>query len=299
MSKLQLAIRIPWSGRIDRADVLEIARIADDAGYHSGWVGDHVVYPMSTESRNPSVPGDGRYPESVMAAPTHEAFTSLAFVAAATERLQLGVGCCVLPQRQPLVVAKQAATIDRLSGGRMILGVVAGWLEEEFDALDAPHARRGARMEEGIRLIRECYESEHPAHEGDNWQFPPLRFEPKPERNPFPIWLGGHSMLSLRRAVELGDGWCGSVQAADDARHHAETLRALRADSPRRDIPFTVFVSVPHVPGDPEFDLSGTKLRDVMDAHEDAGVDVLLLDDRTGDSGEIVKLAQLGAVTLR
>jgi len=299
VSTLELAIRLPWCGDIRRADIFQIGRIADEAGFHSGWVGDHIVYPMSTESRNPSVPGDGKYPEAVMQAPTYEALTVLAFAAAATTRLRLGIGCCVLPQRQPLVVAKQAVTIDQLSEGRMILGVVGGWLEEEFAALDAAFERRGARLEHGVRLIRECFEAQHPEWPGPHWQFPPLRFEPKPVQVPLPIWFGGHSVAAMRRAAELGDGWCGSVQSPVHARRFAETLRELRAGSPRREIPFTVMVSVPHIPGDPDSDLRGSRLHDVIGDYADAGVDVLMLDERTRTSRAVVELAELGAGALQ
>jgi probable F420-dependent oxidoreductase len=291
-------MRIPFCGEIRQGDILELGAIMDEAGFHSGWVGDHIVYPLLTSSLNASVEG-GRYPAEIMAMPTYEAFNLLAFTAAATTRTKIGLGCCVLPQRHPVLVAKEVATIDQLSNGRMILGVVGGWLEEEFEALDAPFAQRRARLEEGVALMRHCWEVEHPSWNGDQWQFPPLQFQPKPQQRPMPVWFGGRSPQALRRAAQIGDGWCGSGHLLpDDATSFARRLRRYRDEGPRQALPFTVMSSYFDDPRDGRNRLTRIRLCDLIAQYQTAGVDVLLLDSVVKDARAVIALAELAADTL-
>jgi probable F420-dependent oxidoreductase len=231
--------------------------------------------------------------------PTYEALTLLAYTAAATNRLKLGIGCCVLPQRHPLLVAKEVASIDQLSGGRMIFGVVGGWLEEEFDALGAPFDRRRGRLEEGVALMRHCWEAEHPSWEGHEWRFPPVQFQPKPLQQPLPVWFGGRSARSLRRAAEVGDGWCGSGHLLpDQLAGFVEALGRHRAEGPRRDLPLTIMTSYFDDPRDRQARLTSTKLRDLMAEYEAAGADVLLLDSTVKDARAVIGLAELAATVV-
>lgn len=184
---------------------LAIARHAEAAGYESLWAVQHVVVPVEHESRYPysesgTIPGG-----PFVAVP--EPLVWLAFVAAATTRIRLATGVLVLPQQHPLVVAKQAATLDRLSGGRLTLGVGAGWLREEFDAVGAIFEGRGPRLDEAIGVMRRAWTDRLAASAGPAYRHVPLAVEPKPIQATIPIVVGGHSVPAARRAGRLGDGF--------------------------------------------------------------------------------------------
>ena len=173
--------------------VLDIAIAAEALGFDSLWVGERVFYPGKAP---PDAPID------------FEPLTVLSYVAARTSRIRLGTSTLILPYRHPLLVAKAVATLDQLSGGRVILGVAAGWLEAEFAALGVPFGDRGAICDEYIAALRELWTGDEPRFEGRFCSFGPLTFSPRPVQQPHPpIWIAGDSDRALRRAVELGDGW--------------------------------------------------------------------------------------------
>jgi probable F420-dependent oxidoreductase len=184
-----------------------MARALEAAGFDSLWVADHVVLPRSIDSHYPFA-ADGRatWPSD---SPYVEALIALALAASVTERATLGTAVLVLPLRSPVMFAKQAASIDTASGGRLRLGVGAGWLKEEFDALNVPFADRGARTEEWIEIARDCWTATPAAHESERYSLPPnVLMVPPPER-PIPFLMGGHSPVALERAGRLTDGWLG------------------------------------------------------------------------------------------
>jgi len=196
---------------------------AEELGFDSVWVSDHVVIPERMESTYP-YGGPGTFTPATVGN-CFEAITTLAFLAGRTSRIQLGVSVLVVPQRPPLLSAKQWATLDALAGGRTILGVGTGWLREEFVALGAEtFAQRGTALDEAIRIFRTTWSQPSPvSFEGEVYRFASLHADPKPDRagGP-PIWIGGHGRRALRRAAELGDGWQG-------VRMGFEELRAVRA----------------------------------------------------------------------
>jgi probable F420-dependent oxidoreductase len=204
----------PWTS----ADTIAMlgARV-EELGFDSVWVSDHVVIPERIESVYPYGPPGSFTPSN--RGNFFEPLTVLAYLAGRTRLVQLGVSVLVVPQRQPLVAAKQWATLDTLSGGRTILGVGAGWMREEFAALGADtFERRGAALDEAIRLFRAIWSRPGPASfDGQVYRFPPIRAEPRPLRTGGPpIWIGGHGRRSLRRAAELGDGWQGIRMDLDE-----------------------------------------------------------------------------------
>jgi probable F420-dependent oxidoreductase len=290
MGKLQIAVRIPYFGAVTKGDIADVVRIADQAGFHSGWVGDHIVYPTAeTASRNDTIP-HGKYPEDLMAAPAYEALTVLAFAAAASERVRLGVGCCIVPQRQPLLLAKQVASIDHLAGGRVIFGAVGGWLEDEFTALGMPFADRGARLEESIALMRACWEAEKPSWKGKHYAFESIHFQPKPAQRPLPVWFGGMTETSFKRAARLGDGWYGSRLTVEDATRISAKLAAYRAEGPRAGQPFTVMASTfGKQPTDRD------AIAERIARYEGTGVDVVMLDSEIREGRAAVALASAAA----
>ncbi|MCB1684612.1 MAG: LLM class F420-dependent oxidoreductase [Pseudomonadales bacterium] len=203
--------------------MLRLAKAIEEIGYDQLDIFDHVVMGFPTEDR-PSP----RYPPQM---PIMEALVMLAAFAAVTSRIGLGTEILVLPQRQPVLVAKQVATLDILSAGRMRLGVGAGWQASEFEALDENFPDRGVRMDEAIQLLRTCWGESHVEFNGPHYRVHAMAMEPKPPRaEHLPIWIGGHSERALRRVGELGDGWLAPAMTdpvvARDAlariAHHAE-----------------------------------------------------------------------------
>jgi probable F420-dependent oxidoreductase len=207
--------------------LVHLARTAESVGFESLWTVEHVVVPKGYASRYPySESGKMPGPEQI---PFPDPFVWLAYAAAVTERIRLATGVLILPQRHPLYVAKEVATLDRLSRGRVILGVGIGWLEEEFRALGIPFAERAARTEEAIAALRSLWSDGPSEHAGRHHRWAPLESNPKPLQRPgVPIHVGGHVPGAARRAARLGDGF---FPARSDAL--PELLRELRAECAR------------------------------------------------------------------
>jgi probable F420-dependent oxidoreductase len=201
----------------------ELARAAEEAGFESLWTVDHVVVPSGYESPYP-YSRSGRMAGGVEDFDLADPLIWLAYAAAVTDRLVLGTGVLVLPQRNPLVLAKQAASLDVLSGGRLVLGIGAGWLAEEFAALGVPFRGRGDRTDEAIAALRALWSEGAASHRGDAFDFEDVYCRPRPARGSIPIVVGGHSRRAARRAGELGDGFFPngrSVETVGDLIAHA------------------------------------------------------------------------------
>jgi probable F420-dependent oxidoreductase len=185
--------------------VPQLARTLEQAGFESLWVSDHIVMPAAIGSRYPfSSDGRATWPGDT---PCLDALVALALAAAVTERVRLGTAVLVLPLRHPVEFAKQAASIDVASGGRLELGLGAGWLAEEFAALNVPFAGRGDRLEEWVALARACWSGRPPASDSPRYTLPAdVVCLPTPLR-PVPLLFGGHSPRALRRAGRIGAGW--------------------------------------------------------------------------------------------
>ena len=187
-------ITSPWESDAGGADILRIAREADQQGWDWLTLSEHIVMPTAMSD----VMGR-RFPESLTAA---------AVIAGATQRVKLLTYVLVLGYRNPVVLAKQVATLDFLSGGRCLLGVGIGHLEGEFAALDAPFRGRGAIADESIRAMKVLWTNDQPSFHGKHFQFEDIVFEPKPVQKPHPpVLIGGNSRAAMRRAARLGDGW--------------------------------------------------------------------------------------------
>ena len=204
---MEIGIHLPQFGPLaNREGVIGFAKMAEEHGFDSLWVSDHVIIPRKIEARYPYSP-DGSFPIPPDM-PLLEPIATMIFAAAVTERAKLGTTVLVIPMRNPIVTAKMLATLDVFSNGRLILGVGAGWMEEEFRALGVPFERRGARTDEYIRIFKALWTEESPSFDGKFWQFDELGFAPKPRPKPHPpIWVGGHSTPARRRAGRLGDAW--------------------------------------------------------------------------------------------
>jgi probable F420-dependent oxidoreductase len=216
---MKLAVEFPSVAyREGPEGVARLARAIEDIGYDELDMFDHVVMGFPQEGRAP-----GPYPASM---PILEAFMTLAYVAAVTRRVRLGTEVLVLPQRQPVLVAKQVSTLDTLSGGRVRLGIGVGWQESEYAALGEAFATRGRRMDEAIELLRACWSEPAIDFAGKHYQVRAMGMEPKPPQGgALPLWIGGNSEAALRRVGRYGDGWLGSrVTDATSARQAIDTI---------------------------------------------------------------------------
>ena len=180
---------------------------AEEMGFEHAWFSDHVILPNTVAPRYPySATGVPRF---TVEQPYSDPLTVMAFMAGATSRIKFGTGVLVIPYRPAVLAAKIISTIDYFSGGRVILGIGVGWMEEEFVALGLDTFRqRGKVTDEFIRVFRELWSNEDPEYDGDYVKFSDLKFYPKPAQKPgVPIWVGGNTPPAIRRAARLGDGW--------------------------------------------------------------------------------------------
>lgn len=182
-----------------------LAQKAEEVGVESLWTVEHVVVPTAYASAYP-YSKDGKMPGSEDA-PIPDPLVWLGYAAAVTKKINLATGIIILPQRHPFYLAKEVSTLDQLSGGRVILGVGVGWLEEEFQALGVPFDRRGPITDESIEALRALWGPGASDHHGERYDWSPVESNPKPVNGRAPIVIGGHSKAAARRAARLGDGF--------------------------------------------------------------------------------------------
>ncbi|MEP5764384.1 MAG: LLM class F420-dependent oxidoreductase [Halieaceae bacterium] len=202
---MKVGLAFASSVAIDGNSALEICRRAEAAGFESLWGGEHVVMPDSIVSKYPYTP-DGKIPAEPDT-PVPDPLIWLAFAAAAAPTMRLGTCILIVPQRNPLILAKELATLDALSGGRVELGLGVGWMKEEFDALGVDWARRGARNDEYIEAMRALWAGPHAEFHGEFVDFEPVTCSPRPVNGNIPILVGGDSDAAIRRAVKIADGY--------------------------------------------------------------------------------------------
>lgn len=210
-----------------------VAQLAETVGFESLWTVEHVVVPTAIESVYPYSP-DGKLPgngDQGIADP----LIWLSWIAAHTTTLNVGTGILILPQRNPVVLSKEVASLDALSHGRVLLGVGVGWLREEFDALGVPWERRGARTDDYIAAMRSLWREDVSSHDGEFVSFDRVKMYPKPARvGGVPIHIGGHTALAARRAGRLGDGFF-PMSASDEVLDEVIALARSTARDLGRD----------------------------------------------------------------
>jgi probable F420-dependent oxidoreductase len=202
---------------------VQVAALAERLGYDSLWAGEHVVAP------SPRVPPSPMEPDEPMLDP----LVALAHLAAHTERIRLGTGVIVLPQRNPVVLAKQVASLDVLCGGRLILGIGVAYLEPEMRAIGVPMEGRGARADEYLSAMRALWEQEAPAFEGRHVRFEGVDAYPRPVQRPLPVVVGGHTRAAHRRAARAADGWYGFLVGLRAMAEQRELMRAAIEETGR------------------------------------------------------------------
>ena len=208
--------------------VIELAKAIEEIGYDELAVFDHVIMGHPTETRKAPL-----YPPQM---PILEALMMLSFAAAVTKKVSLSTEVLVLPQRQPVLVAKQVSTLDTLSGGRVRLGVGVGWQQAEFDVLNEEFTKRGKLMDDAIPLLRSCWGDERIDFSSARYNLDAIAMEPKPPQGAkLPIWVGGLGPAALRRAGRLGDGWMGTATAPDEEILAAVTTIQRHASEAGRD----------------------------------------------------------------
>lgn len=280
---MRIGAKVPNSGPLPTTiGIPTMARILDGAGCASLWVSDHVVLPRTIQSRYPFA-ADGKATWDT-ATPYVDAIVALSLIAGATYTATFGTAVLVLPLRHPVVLAKQAASLDAVSGGRFRLGVGAGWLTEEFDALGVPFDSRGSRFTEWIELLRACWTGSPPAHDGEHYQLPPdVLCLPIPA-SPIPLLVGGHSPVALKRAGRLGDGWLAqqSLDGLDPAELSAGAgvVRAAAATAGRDPDATTLVLRVVDAAG--RSDELAARLPELSAS----GVDEVVVDVDWSDAGD-------------
>lgn len=201
----------------DPENAVRVARAAEAAGFESVWTAEHVALP------DPQAPPSPAAPDTPFLDPA----VALAFIAGQTTALRLGTGIVILPQRNPVVLAKELASVDRVSKGRLVFGLGAGYLKPEFQALGVPFADRGRRTDEYLEAILALWTQDKPEYKGDYVAFGGIQAQPRPLQRPHPpVVVGGVSPAALRRAARYGNGWYGFALDLDATRRAVEGLRA-------------------------------------------------------------------------
>jgi probable F420-dependent oxidoreductase len=281
---LRFGIALPNYGALaSAANLLRLARRAETRGIDSVWVSDHLVAPLHVDSLYPYDKRPDPTPGMGVIEELYEPLTTLAFLAGVTARIRLGVSVYVMPYRNPVVTAKTVATLDALSGGRVIFGVGVGWLREEFTALGKDPRSRGRTTDEYLEVCRRLWRDDVAEFAGAHYVLPAVRSAPKPRQRPWPpIWVGGNSPAAQERAVRLGDGLHLIDLAPDEAAARVARVRDDLARAGRDPASFTVSVRtgilVREEGGGEERPLQGSsaKIRRDARAYAAAGVGYLV-----------------------
>ena len=255
-------------------DVAIIAKKLEDLGFESFWVPEHPVLPVHATTPFFGTP-DGRIPETMGHMP--DPFMLLARASAVTQTLKLGTGICLVPERNPLLLAKEIATLDHFSGGRFLFGIGAGWLREETEIMGGNFPHRWSQNREAILAMKELWTKEEAEYHGKYIDFPPVRIFPKPKQKPHPpVLLGGTAKNVFKRVVAWGDGWIPTRTTPEQVRSGRETLDQLASEAGRdpRSIEITAF-------GQPA-DL------DLIKRFEEAGASRVLMATATTEGDEVL-----------
>jgi probable F420-dependent oxidoreductase len=227
-------------------DITRIAQKAESLGFESLWLPEHPVIPVQVASRYPGS-ADGAIPAFMH--DLVDPFIGLAQAAAVTRTIKLGTGICLVPERHPLLLAKEIATLDHLSHGRFLFGIGAGWLQEETEIMGGNFAHRWSQTREAILAMKELWSKDAAEYHGTFYNFPPVRSFPKPSQQPHPpVLLGGAARNVFKRVVAWGDGWLPIGITPEEVRKGRATLDALAAAAGRD--PHTIDVTVSGVPSD-------------------------------------------------
>ena len=211
---------------IDRSeDPAVLAKRAEELGFASFWVPEHPIIPLKTTSPYPGS-RDGIIPDEY--GRIIDPFVALARASAVTKAIQLGTGICLIPERNPLLLAKEIATLDRLSSGRFVFGIGAGWLKEETEIMGGNFEHRWAQTKDAIMAMKELWTKDESEYHGKFYNFPAVRSFPKPHQKPHPpIYMGGSSQYVFKRIVEWGDGWMPVLSPVEEIQRGRASLNEM------------------------------------------------------------------------
>ena len=243
---MKIGVNMTFSSR--SIDVAVIAQKAESLGFESLWLPEHPVIPVHVTTRYQGS-ADGAIPSSM--SDIADPFLALAMASAVTTTIKLGTGICLVPERNPLLLAKEIATLDHFSNGRFLFGIGAGWLQEETEIMGGDFAHRWSQTREAILVMKELWTKAEAEYHGTFYDFPPVRSFPKPSQQPHPpVLLGGSARNVLQRVVAWGDGWMPIRVTPEEVKMGRATLDAL-ATAAGRD-PSTIDITVFGQASDPE-----------------------------------------------
>ena len=279
---MDFGVCLPQYGReVSLDDLRSVATDAENLGFDSVWASDHIVTP--------------EHFYSAMGPIFFDAFVVLSHVSAMTRRVKLGTTVMVTPYRNPLVSAKVIASLDSLSGGRVVLGIGAGGAPDEFAALGVPESQRGARTDEYLAAMIELWTTDPSGFQGRFVSFENVRFAPKPAQSPHPpIWVGGRSDAALRRTVRFGEAWHPTSMPLEPLRERMDRLVAISADYGRPEPPATtihlpvVFGETLQVPADRRMGSGSiSQVVDDIASLADLGIHSVVCNFRTSTTSEV------------
>lgn len=271
---------------IDRSvDPAVIAKRAEELGFASYWVPEHPIVPVKTTSPYPAS-DDGLIPDEY--GRITDPFVSLARASAVTAKIELGTGICLVPERNPLELAKEVATLDHFSGGRFIFGIGAGWLREETEIMGGDFDHRWGQTKDAVLAMKELWTKDEAEYHGKYYDFPAVRSFPKPVQKPHPpVYMGGSSKYVFKRVVEWGDGWMPVLSPVEDIKAGRRRLNEMAEAAGRDPKEISVLAF-----GFPE----KFRTRAAMDELAAAGVDqatVWLLQSENGEAAVLSELESL------
>jgi len=256
-------------------DIAKLAQRAEEYGFESLWVPEHSILPVNTESPWPGSP-DGKIPK--VYADIVDPFIALSRASAVTTKLKLGTGICLVPERNPLLLAKEVATLDMYSQGRFLFGIGAGWLREETEIMGGDFAHRWSQTRESILAMKELWTTVGSEYHGKYYDFPPVYSFPRSVQKPHPpVFLGGMAKNVFKRIIDYGDGWMPNRVVPEDVQKGRATLDEL-AEAAGRD-PKSIIVSV--FGQQPDADL--------LMGFEEAGADRVMIRVETANEEDTLK----------
>ncbi|MEM7469677.1 MAG: LLM class F420-dependent oxidoreductase [Pseudomonadota bacterium] len=229
---------------VDPIKAIELVQAGEEAGFESAWTVEHTVVPANYDSPYP-YSADGKMAGGNDAVPLPDPLIWMSYVASQTTTMKLATGIIILPQHNPVILAKQIATLDHLSNGRVLFGIGVGWLEEEFTALGVPFEKRGERTDEYVAAMRALWSEEKPNFSGKYTSFKDAYCRPQPIQDSIPVIVGGHSKAAAKRAGRLGDGY---FPAREAPQNLIELARRTAADNDRDPDELEITVSMPDDP---------------------------------------------------
>jgi probable F420-dependent oxidoreductase len=289
---MKFGVTIPnnW-GIEDPQQVLALGPVAETLGYDSIWVMDHLF-------------NNGYIRERLDDKPYYHPLATLSYLAATTKQVSLCTSVLVLPYHNPVELAKYTASLDQMSGGRVILGVGVGAMSQEFEALGIPMRQRGALTDESIAVMKELWTNPDPSFDSQRWAFSDLKFSPKPVQQPhIPLWVGGSSPGAMKRAATVGNGWHPSGMSPEDFHKGRQQVRDLAAAAGRDPDSLTMSIRVEvEAHGGASSQraasrarLAGDRVEQMIEgirAYQNAGVEHILLALNSGDIARITELME-------